>query len=45
MLVLKNTALKVAVRDDGIFTLKDFENEIKREISSAFDEEKKVGFS
>ncbi|MFL1706016.1 ATP-binding protein [Campylobacter sp. MOP7] len=44
MLVLKNTALKVAIRDDGIFTLKDFENEIKREISSAFDEEKKVGF-
>ncbi|MDO5045602.1 ATP-binding protein [Campylobacter sp.] len=45
MLVLKNTALKVAVRDDGIFTLKDFENEIKRELASSFGEDKIVGFN
>ncbi|WP_298085917.1 ATP-binding protein, partial [uncultured Campylobacter sp.] len=30
MLALKNTALKVAVREDGIFTMSDFESEIKR---------------
>ena len=44
MLALKNTALKVAVREDGIFTMGDFESEIKREMSSNFDEDKKVGF-
>ena len=44
MLALKNTALKVAVREDGIFTMSDFESEIKREMSSNFDENKKVGF-
>lgn len=45
MLVLKNTALKVAVRDDGIFTIKDFENEIKRELAGSFGEDKIVGFN
>ena len=44
MLALKNTALKVAVREDGIFTIGDFESEIKREMSSNFGEDKKVGF-
>ena len=44
MLALKNTALKVAVREDGIFTMGDFESEIKREMSSNFGEDKKVGF-
>ncbi|CZE46166.1 ATP-binding protein [Campylobacter geochelonis] len=43
VLVLKNTALKVAVRDDEIFTLKDFEEEIKRELISSFGDDKKVG--
>ncbi|MCZ6104978.1 ATP-binding protein [Campylobacter ureolyticus] len=42
-LVLKNTALKVAVRDDDVFTLKDFIDEIKKEQISAFDSDKKVG--
>lgn len=42
-LVLKNTALKVAVRDDDVFTLKDFVDEIKKEQISAFDSDKKVG--
>ncbi|MGP1486052.1 MAG: ATP-binding protein [Campylobacter sp.] len=45
ILVLKNTALKVAVRDDGIFTINDFEAEIKRELNSNFGEDKKVGFN
>jgi len=44
MLALKNTALKVAVREDGIFTMSDFESEIKREMSSNFGEDKRVGF-
>ena len=44
MLALKNTALKVAVREDGIFTMSDFESEIKREMSPNFGEDKKVGF-
>lgn len=42
-LVLKNTALKVAVRDDDVFTLRDFVDEIKKEQISAFDSDKKVG--
>ena len=42
-LVLKNTALKVAVRDDDVFTLRDFIDEIKKEQISAFDSDKKVG--
>lgn len=42
-LVLKNTALKVAVREDDVFTLKDFIDEIKKEQISAFDSDKKVG--
>lgn len=43
MIVLKNTAMKVAVRDDEIFTFEDFRFEILREISSTFGEDKKVG--
>lgn len=43
MLVLKNTALKVAIKDDGIFSLDDFRSEINRELSSKFDEDVKVG--
>lgn len=42
-LVLKNTALKVAVRDDDVFALRDFVDEIKKEQISAFDSDKKVG--
>ncbi|QCD45586.1 ATP-binding protein [Campylobacter mucosalis] len=43
VLVLKNTALRVATKDDGIFTLADFKASIERELSSAFGDEKKVG--
>ncbi len=42
--VLKNTALRVAVKDEPIFTLEDFETSIKRELSGAFGEEKTMGF-
>lgn len=43
VLVMKNTALKTAISDDGIFKMQIFIDEIKREINSAFDEDKKVG--
>ncbi len=42
--VLKNTALRVAIKEEPIFTLEDFENSIKREIQGAFGEEKSMGF-
>ena len=42
--VLKNTALRVAIKEEPIFTLEDFENSIKREIQGAFGEEKTMGF-
>lgn len=41
--VFKNTALKVAVREDDIFKISDFIEEIKKEQIAAFDESKKVG--
>lgn len=43
-LVIKNTAYKVAVRDDAIFTLNDFSEEITKEIDTNFDGNKSVGF-
>jgi len=42
--VIKNTALRVAIKEEPIFTLEDFENSIKREIQGAFGEEKTMGF-
>ena len=43
-LVIKNTAYKLAVLDDAIFTLKDFEEQISKEKKGQFDSENKVGF-
>ncbi len=43
-LIVKNTAYKVAAKDDPVFRIEDFEEEIKREISSGFDGEKQLGF-
>jgi hypothetical protein len=44
MLVLKNTALKVAAREEAIFKFDDFYSEIIRELNSEFDNDgKKVG--
>ncbi len=42
--VIKNCALQVAVKDKPVFTLKEFEETIKREISGAFGESKIMGF-
>lgn len=43
-LIIKNTAYKVAVRDEPLFSLEDFEQEIKRERDASFDSEKSMGF-
>ena len=43
-LIIKNTAYKVAVRENPLFTLKDFTDEIKREKNANFDSEKSMGF-
>ena len=42
--VIKNTALAVAVSDHPVFTTRAFEETIKRELSGAFGEEKTMGF-
>lgn len=44
VVVLKNTALKVAVKKEPIFTFEDFKISIQRELSGAFGEKKLVGF-
>lgn len=43
-LIVKNTAYMVAAREDGTFFLDDFINEIKKERSGSFENEKSVGF-
>ncbi len=43
VLILKNTALKVAVRQSDIFIMEDFISEIKREQAASFESDKKVG--
>jgi len=42
--VIKNTALKVALKKDPVFTVKDFIEEIEKEKQNAFDSEKELGF-
>ena len=43
-LVIKNTAYKLAVEDEPVFTTKDFVDEILKEEKSMFDKDKKMGF-
>jgi len=43
-LIIKNTAYKVAVRDNAKFSMKDFTEEISREKDANFDSEKSMGF-
>ena len=43
-LIIKNTAYKVAVREEPIFSQKDFIDEISREKDANFDSEKSMGF-
>ena len=43
-LIIKNTAYKVAVRENPLFSLQDFIDEISREKDASFDSEKSMGF-
>ncbi len=42
--VIKNTALNIAVKDEPIFTMSEFKNMIERELKGSFGEEKSMGF-
>jgi len=42
--IIKNCALAVAVKEKPLFTMKDFTDTIKRELSGAFGEAKTMGF-
>ncbi|EAK6806929.1 ATP-binding protein [Campylobacter coli] len=44
LMVVKNTALKVAVSKDGVFKMQDFIENIQKELNSSFDKSKIVGF-
>ena len=43
-LIVRNTAYKVAVRDESVFTLHDFIEEIEKELGSSFEGSKSMGF-
>ena len=43
-LIVKNTAYKIAVCDEPLFRVEDFEEEINREKNGDFDSEKSMGF-
>ncbi len=43
-LVIKNTALKVALRKNPVFTMRDFKETIEKEKRTSFDSEKELGF-
>jgi AAA+ superfamily predicted ATPase len=43
-LIIKNTAYKVAVRDESVFSNQDFLEEIEKELGSSFDGAKSMGF-
>ncbi len=43
-LIIKNTAYKVATKDQPLFCMDDFTSEIKKELSGNFDSEKQMGF-
>ncbi|NVJ54305.1 MAG: ATP-binding protein [Campylobacteraceae bacterium] len=43
-MVIKNTAFKIAVDEEPLFTNKSFEDQIAKELKGNFDSENKVGF-
>ncbi len=43
-LIIKNTAYKVAVREESVFTHNDFLEEIEKELGSSFEGSKSMGF-
>ena len=43
-LIIKNSAYKVAVREESVFSNKDFIDEIEKELGSSFGDENSMGF-
>ncbi len=43
-LIVRNTAYKVAVREESVFTMKDFLEEIEKELGASFEGTKSMGF-
>ena len=43
-LIVRNTAYKVAVREESVFSMKDFLDEIEKELGSSFEGVKSMGF-
>ena len=43
-LIIRNTAYKVAVRDESVFSMKDFLEEIEKELGSSFEGSSSMGF-
>ena len=43
-LIIRNTAYKVAVREESVFSMEDFLHEIEKELGSSFDKNKSMGF-
>jgi len=43
-LIIRNTAYKVAIKDESLFTIEDFLEEIEKELGSNFDSSKSMGF-
>ena len=43
-LIIKNTAYSVATKEEPLFTMQDFAEEIEKERSGSFDSEKSMGF-
>ena len=43
-LIVRNTAYKVAVRDESVFCMKDFLEEIEKELGASFEGTKSMGF-
>lgn len=43
-LIIRNTAYKVAVREESVFSMEDFLEEIEKELGSSFESSKSMGF-
>ncbi|SFV62283.1 Cell division protein FtsH [hydrothermal vent metagenome] len=43
-LIIRNTAYKVAIRDESVFSIQDFLEEIEKELGSSFEGTKSMGF-
>ncbi len=43
-LIIKNTALNIAIKDEPIFTMEEFQSSIQRELKGSFSEGNSMGF-